>query len=85
MDFKNIQLLDNKQLSINEKGVLLTLINLASNDRVVKNYSLIELSNIMSVTKPTLIKVLNNLEEKGFIEKIKCEGRYAKNCYKICV
>lgn len=86
MEEKYVNILKNKELSLSEKSTVLILSMMATdNYGLVKGYSLVELSEIVNVTKPTLIKILESLEQKGYLIKAKHEGKYAKNSYRMCV
>ena len=56
------------------------ILNSKCNQRTI---SLIDLANELGITKPTLIKSLNTLIEKDYIEKKNSGGRYVKNTYYI--
>lgn len=73
--------LRNNELSTTDKLVLLSLANIANED--LASISLVELSSMINITKPTLIKSLNLLEDKGLINKYNSKKRYSKNIYKL--
>lgn len=73
--------LENPNLSTSEKTILVYLNNI-SNDNKAK-ISLIDLSQAINITKPTVVKALHSLEEKDFISKSNEGKRYSKNIYKL--
>lgn len=75
------EVLKNNNLTTTEKTVLLYLNSIAIDSKV--SLSLVELSNLVNITKPTVIKALNSLQGKGLITKFNEGKRYSKNIYKI--
>lgn len=73
--------LENQNLSTSEKTVLVYLNNISNDNKT--NISLVDLSQAINITKPTIIKALQSLEAKDYI-KISNEGkRYSKNTYEV--
>lgn len=73
--------LENPILSTSEKTVLVYLNNISSDNKA--KISLVDLSQAINITKPTVVKALHSLEEKNFIKKTNEGKRYSKNIYEV--
>lgn len=76
------RILQIQQIGAIEKNILMELKEM-SNDYNTASISLVNLSNRIGITKPTLIRHMNTLVEKGYLEKNNPGGRYSKNVYKV--
>lgn len=74
-------ILEDSKLSTLEKTILLYLSNKSTNNKI--SMSLLDLSNNINITKPTLIKGLRSLEDKGKLTKSNEGKRYSKNIYEL--
>ena len=74
-------ILEDSKLSTLEKTIDLYLSNKSTNNKI--SMSLLDLSNNINITKPTLIKGLRSLEDKGKLTKSNEGKRYSKNIYEL--
>ena len=74
-------ILEDSELSTSEKTILMYLSNKSIDDKI--SISLMDLSQGINITKPTLIKGLRSLEKKGKLIKSNEGKRYSKNIYEL--